>query len=71
VRRYLVPENERLPLRFVWTGLPDFSWYNVPKWGKTIPNNHKIYQITIKYTKRPQSIPKGSKIKQMFIKYTK
>jgi hypothetical protein len=28
------------------SGLPDFSWYNLPKQGK-------IYQITAKYTKLP------------------
>jgi hypothetical protein len=33
-------------------GLPDFSWYNIPKRGK-IPNNHKIYQMGTKYTKLP------------------
>jgi hypothetical protein len=25
-------------------GLPDFSWYNKPKWEK-IPNGHEIHQI--------------------------
>jgi hypothetical protein len=30
-------------------GLPDFSWYNMPKRGKTIPNTHKIYQIVTYY----------------------
>jgi hypothetical protein len=29
-----------------YTVLPDFSWYNIPKWGK-------IYQMTSKYTKWP------------------
>jgi hypothetical protein len=33
-------------------GLPDFSWYNIPKRGK-------IYQITIKYTKWPYNRPNG------------
>jgi hypothetical protein len=34
-------------------GLPDFSWLNTPKGGKytkltqNIPNEHKIFQITI------------------------
>jgi hypothetical protein len=32
--------------RQIWTGLPDFSWYNTPKRGK-------IYQITTNYTKCP------------------
>jgi hypothetical protein len=38
-------------------GLPDFSWHNVPKWGK--------------YTKWPQEIPKCLKIDQMAGKFTK
>jgi hypothetical protein len=37
------------------TGLPDFSWYNIPKRGK-------IYQMTIKYTKLSQNIPNCCKI---------
>jgi hypothetical protein len=45
-------------------GLPDFSWYVIPKWGN-------IYQITRKYTKRPYlNIPNGRKIDQMSRKYT-
>jgi hypothetical protein len=28
------------------SGLPDFSWYKIPKWGK-------IYQIATNYTKCP------------------
>jgi protoporphyrinogen oxidase len=43
------------------SGLPDFSWYNIPKW-------EKIYQITIKYTKWTQYTPNGSKIDQMAVK---
>jgi hypothetical protein len=35
-------------------GLPDFSWYKIPKTGKNIPNGHKIYQMAIKFTKWPQ-----------------
>jgi hypothetical protein len=42
-------------------GLPDFSEYNIPKWGK-------IYQMAIKYTKYPQYIPNGRKIDQMAAK---
>jgi hypothetical protein len=36
------------------TGLPDFSWYKIPKRGKytklpqNIPNVHKIYQMAVK-----------------------
>jgi hypothetical protein len=41
-------------------GLPDFSWYNIPKWGKYtkcphyIPSVHNIYQMSTIYTKCPQ-----------------
>jgi hypothetical protein len=37
------------------TGLPDFSWYNIPKRRKIMPNNHKMYQMATKYTKWPTS----------------
>jgi hypothetical protein len=58
-------------------GLPDFSWCNIPKWGKNklhticpqnIPNGHKIDQMVVKYTKWPRNIPNGHKIYQMAIK---
>jgi hypothetical protein len=56
-----------MPSMFIWKadvswtpGLPDFSWHNIPK-------RRNIYQITIKYTKRPQSIPNNHKIVQMDI----
>jgi hypothetical protein len=32
--------------------------------GKNIPNNHKIYQMTTKYTKCPKNRPTGHKIHQ-------
>jgi hypothetical protein len=32
------------------TGLPDFSWHNIPN-GKNIPNGYKIHQLATKYTK--------------------
>jgi hypothetical protein len=35
------------------TGLPDFSLYKIPKRGKNIPNYHGLYQMSIKYDKRP------------------
>jgi hypothetical protein len=44
-------------------GWQDFSWFNIPKRGKT-------YQIRIKYTKWPQNIPNVRKIDQMAIIYT-
>jgi hypothetical protein len=34
-------------------GLPDFSWYDIPKRGKNIPNNYKIYPTAAKYTTWP------------------
>jgi hypothetical protein len=36
-------------------GLPDFSWYKMPKRRKNIPNHHTIYQMATK-------IPNGRKI---------
>jgi hypothetical protein len=45
-------------------GLPDFSWYN-------IPTRRKIYQITTKYSKWPQTMPNNNKIFQMATNYTK
>jgi hypothetical protein len=39
-------------------GLPDFSWYNVPKRGKDIPNS-------LKFNKWPQNIPNSHKIAQI------
>jgi hypothetical protein len=48
-------------------GLPDFCRHNIPKRGKiyqitTLPNGHKIYPITLKYTSL--SILRPSKIYQ-------
>jgi hypothetical protein len=44
-------------------GLPDVSWYKIPK-------QEKICLITIKYTKWPQKIPNNPKTDQTAIKYT-
>jgi hypothetical protein len=46
------------------TGLPDFSWYNIPKMGK---NCTKILQN--RYTTCQLNISSGRKIDQMSIKY--
>jgi hypothetical protein len=38
------------------SGLPDFSWHNIPKrekWTQNIPNGHKIDKLAVKYTKWP------------------
>jgi hypothetical protein len=47
-------------------GLPDFPWYNVPKWGKMfqmiarLPNGHKIFltYTNIFLSKALQNVPK-------------
>jgi hypothetical protein len=52
-----------LPKFHYETGLPDFSWYNIPKWGN-------MYQATLKYTNWPQQIPTSHKIDHMAIKST-
>jgi hypothetical protein len=39
--------------------------------AENIPNDHKIYQITTKYTKSPQNIPNDQNIYQMTKIYTK
>jgi hypothetical protein len=52
----------RIVLTILSVGLPDFSWKNIPKRVKIIPNYHK----NIKW---PQNIPDGCKIFQITIKY--
>jgi hypothetical protein len=47
------------------TGLPDFSWYNLPKREK-YTKREKIYQITAKHTKWPLNISDGHEICQYF-----
>jgi hypothetical protein len=49
------PEVEhRLLVKSSVAGLPDFFWYNIPKWEKytklpqNISNGHEIYKITVK-----------------------
>jgi hypothetical protein len=55
------------------SGLPDFSWFNLPtrekysKLPQNIPNGHKIYQIAENYTEWLKTIPNGCKIDQMSI----
>jgi hypothetical protein len=39
------PRRISAPKRVSGTGLPDFSWYNIPKLGTNIPSGHKICQI--------------------------
>jgi hypothetical protein len=45
-------------------GLPDFSWYLLDtKTGKNVPNEHKIFQMAIKYinifqSKALENLPK-------------
>jgi hypothetical protein len=44
--------TQRLQKKENWQepGLPDFSRCNLPKMGNTIPNEHKMYQMALKYT---------------------
>jgi hypothetical protein len=50
-------------------GLPDFSWHNIPKLGKiyqlttTLPNDHKIYLMAVKYSKWECNIPTISNLR--------
>jgi hypothetical protein len=64
---FFPPRNRLAPcgftIAFTESGLPDFSWSNIPKRGK-------IYQITIQFTKWQRNIPNGRKIDQMASKYT-
>jgi hypothetical protein len=49
-----------IPVSYWISGLPDFSWYNIPKWkNMCIPNVHTISQIATKSTKLPQNPPNG------------
>jgi hypothetical protein len=49
-------------------GLPGLLQHT--KTGENIPNNQKIYQMSLKYTKWPYNIPYGRKIFQMATKHT-
>jgi hypothetical protein len=48
------------------SGMPDFPWYNIPKWEKytKLPQTIGTYVTAIKYTKRPQYRPNVHKIYQ-------
>jgi hypothetical protein len=50
----------------LYAGLPDFSWYMIPRPEKNVPNEHKMYQMVIQYTKCQPNIPNGYKIYQHF-----
>jgi hypothetical protein len=41
--------NFGLANKLLTPGLPDFSWYNIPKWQTIIQNAHKIYPTTFIY----------------------
>jgi hypothetical protein len=60
-----------LTLHYSLPGLPDLSWYNIPKRKKYIPNIYKIYQMATKCTKWPQNVPNGHKMYQMATKCAK
>jgi hypothetical protein len=47
-------------------GLPDFSWYNLPK-QEVVPNDHKIYQTCLYLVgKCPNTIPNDHKMHQNY-----
>jgi hypothetical protein len=58
----------------LWSGLPDSSWHNLPKWEKVpncpkntklpqnIPNVYKLYQMAVIYSKWPKIVPKFTQI---------
>jgi hypothetical protein len=62
----------RLPIgktiyRLIKSGLPDFSWYMLPKREKIVPNEHKNVQNSYKiFQMGPYNIPNGRKIYQYF-----
>jgi hypothetical protein len=43
-------------------GLPDFSWYMIPKPELNVPNEQKMYQMVIRYPKCPLNIPNGHNV---------
>jgi hypothetical protein len=46
-------------------GLPDFSWFNIPKREKIYQITAKNTQMGTKYTKWPQNIPNGGTVDPM------
>jgi hypothetical protein len=52
-------------LTYPGPGLPDFlvTWYQK---RKNVPNEHKVYQMVIKYLKSPENIPNGHKMYEHF-----
>jgi hypothetical protein len=55
-----IARSEKWNLILWRTGLPDFSLYNIPKWGKNTPNDYKIIKC-------PLNLPSGQKIFQINI----
>jgi hypothetical protein len=69
LRSHLFQSNSSLKIRKLVhskSGLPDFSWCNIPKRGKSIPNNLKMYPMATKYTIHIAT----QYVDQMDIKYT-
>jgi hypothetical protein len=48
------------------SGLPDVSWYMIPKQEKNVPNEQKIYQMVTEYPLSPLNTTDGHKIQQHF-----
>jgi hypothetical protein len=56
-----------IPSQQVWPGLPDVSRHNIcTKNGENIPEEHKLYQKAINYTKWWLNIPNGHEMQQHF-----
>jgi hypothetical protein len=55
--RHRRPDPAQLVIYRFRFGLPDFSLFNIPKWGKIdqivtkLPKGHKLYQIAVLYSK--------------------
>jgi hypothetical protein len=56
--RWTKKKEEEEEERVSETGLPDFSWYNIPKRKQILISSDKMYKIDVKY------------LDQMVIKYT-
>jgi hypothetical protein len=53
-----LPAGQKKSVKVLRRGLPDFSWYNKPKWERIqIPNDPKIDQIATKYPNGHKTFP--------------
>jgi TPR repeat protein len=61
-------DNRKKIEQFIYIGFRAARFFLVQTYqnGKNIPNDHKLYQTAINYTKWPQNIPNGHKIYKHF-----